>query len=289
MTTRYQPSTINREVAGKLHEAADLLEQQQANPFRVRAYRHAADTVAALKEPLPAIVERGGLEALVALPDIGKGIATAIIDMLHTGRWPQLERLRGSLDPAHLFQTVPGVGPKLAQRIHDKLGVDTLEGLEQAAVDGRLEKVGGVGQRRAAAIRASLEHMLDRVRSRPRRVQADGPGVALLLEVDREYREKAEAGRLPTIAPRRFNPRGEAWLPVLHTERDGWHFTVLYSNTARAHELDRTHDWVVLYFYDDHHQEGQHTTVTETRGELVGKRVVRGREQECRDYYGAFA
>lgn len=275
----------NRLVADRLHEAADLLEQQQANPFRVRAYRRAAETVAGLDRPLPDILEAGGVDALIALPGIGKGIAAAIVDILQAGHWPQLERLRGSLDPERLFQAVPGIGPKLAQRIHDQLGVDTLEGLEQAAHDGRLEKISGLGPRRVAAIRASLEHMLDRIRSRPRRHQVDGPSVALLLDVDREYRAKAEAGKLPMIAPRRFNPSGEAWLPVLHTTRDGWHFTALYSNTARAHELGRSHDWVVVYFYDDHHQEGQHTIVTETRGELIGKRVVRGREDECRRYY----
>lgn len=275
----------NRLVADRLHEAADLLEQQQANPFRVRAYRRAAETVAGLDRPLPDILEAGGVDALIALPGIGKGIAAAIVDILQAGHWPQLERLRGSLDPERLFQAVPGIGPKLAQRIHDQLGVDTLEGLEQAAHDGRLEKISGLGPRRVAAIRASLEHMLDRIRSRPRRHQVDGPSVALLLDVDREYRAKAEAGKLPMIAPRRFNPSGEAWLPVLHTTHDGWHFTALYSNTARAHELGRSHDWVVVYFYDDHHQEGQHTIVTETRGELIGKRVVRGREDECRRYY----
>jgi hypothetical protein len=69
---------------------------------------------------------------------------------------------------------------------------------------------------------------------------------------------------------------------VLHEERDGWHFSALYSNTARAHELERTRDWVVIYFYDHEHQEGQRTVVTETRGPLAGERVVRGREHESR-------
>ena len=108
---------------------------------------------------------------------------------------------------------------------------------------------------------------------------------AALLEIDREYRRKAAAGGLPTIAPKRFNPEGKSWLPVLHTQRDHWHFTALYSNTATAHKLKRTHDWVVVYFYDVHHVEGQHTVVTETRGPLAGRRVVRGREMECRQFY----
>jgi hypothetical protein len=103
--------------------------------------------------------------------------------------------------------------------------------------------------------------------------------------VDYEYRRKAEDGELPKIAPKRFNPGNEAWLPVLHAVRGEWHFTALYSNTELAHKLKRTRDWVVIYFYDSDHVERQRTVVTETRGPLVGRRVVRGREAECRSYY----
>ena len=276
---------VNLDVASRLREAADILEQQAANPFRVRAYRRAADTITRLEEDLPALLQRGDLDALIALPNIGRGIATAISEMLATGRWAQLERLRGTLDPVKRLQTIPGIGPALAEQIHDELHVDTLEGLELAAHDGRLEALKGIGPRRAAMIRASLEKMLGQVRPRGYGQVTGGPGVSMLLDVDREYRKKADAGTLPTIAPRRFNPRNEAWLPVLHAERNSWHFTVLFSNTGRAHELGHTRDWVVIYFYNDHHEEGQHTVVTETRGPLVGKRVVRGREAECREYY----
>lgn len=281
-----EPESMNQQVAAKLREAADLLALQRANPFRVSAYRRAADTVARLDRDVRAIVEREGPEHLQSLPGIGRGIAAAIIEIVATGRWSRLERLRGELDPVRLFQSVPGVGPVLAERLHEQLHIDTLEALETAAHDGRLERVPGIGPRRAAVLRAVLETMLGRVRSRAR-YPARAPSVAVLLDVDREYREKAERGILPTIAPRRFNPEGRAWLPILHTERDGWHFTALYSNTARAHDLGRTRDWVVLYFYDDHHEEGQHTVVTETRGPLEGKRVVRGLERPCRAYYDA--
>jgi hypothetical protein len=71
----------------------------------------------------------------------------------------------------------------------------------------------------------------------------------------------------------------------MHVEREGWDLTVIYSNTARAHALDKTHDWVVIY-YDREGVEGQATVVTETSGRLKGKRVVRGREAECAHYYG---
>lgn len=280
--------SLNARCADRLREAADLLHSQGANPFRVAAYRKAAATVLELPEDIQSIIDRAGLPGLEALPNVGRGIAAALLEMTRTGRWTQLERLRGSADPVQLLTAVPGLGHRLAERIHEELHVDTLEALELAAHDGRLESVPGVGPRRAAAIRANLQAMLSR--SRPHRTVAatgktEEPPVAMLLDVDREYRRRAADGDLPTIAPRRFNPSGEAWLPVLHTTREPWHFTALFSNTAQAHQLGRTRDWVVLYFYDDEHAEGQHTVVTETHGPLTGMRVVRGREVECRSHY----
>jgi putative hydrolase len=277
--------TVNQQVARKLREAADVLEQQEANPFRVAAYRRAADTVLSLATSIENIVEDKGLKGLEDLPYIGEGIGRAIYEMVTTGHWAQLQRLRGALEPKKLFQTVPGIGPELAERIHDTLSVDSLEELEIAAHDGRLEKVPGIGPGRTAAIRGAvaeiLKYRLRGQKSRPR----EEPPVALLLQVDEKYRKNAEADLLPTIAPKRFNPQSKAWLPIFHTDLKGWHFTALYSNTARAHQLERTHDWVVLYFYDGDQREGQRTVVTETRGSLIGKRVVRGREAECREYY----
>lgn len=113
------------------------------------------------------------------------------------------------------------------------------------------------------------------------------PDVGLLLDIDREYREKAASGILPKIAPRRFNPEHEAWLPVLHTRFGPWRFTALYSNTERAHDLHRIRDWVVLFFEDEEGERGQATVVTERRGDLKGSRVVRGREPECARHYRA--
>lgn len=271
----------NQAIAEKLLELADLLEQQDANPFRVNAYRRAAQTVAGHGEELIGLAERDGTEGLDRLPGIGPSIARAIQEMLRTGRWMQLERLRGSLDPEQVFQSIPGIGPELAKRIHDALEIETLAELEQAAHDGRLEQVPGVGPRRSRMVAAALAHMLQRRPARPRAPEAE-PAVETLLDVDREYREKAAAGELRKIAPRRFNPEGEAWLPILHAQRGDWAFTALFSNTARAHDLGKTGDWVVLYFHGDHGPEGQRTVVTETTGPLEGHRVVRGREAECR-------
>jgi putative hydrolase len=274
--------SFNEQVAELLRETAAVLEQQEANPFRVNAYRHAAQTISQLDEDLREILERDGVDGLIALPGIGRSIAASIREIAATGGLARLQRLRGELEPEQLFQTLPGVGPDLAAAIHERLDIDTLEALEIAAHDGRLDAVKGVGPRRAAAIRAGLASLLGR---RPRPRVPDGPDVAMLLALDRKYRSQARAGRLPTIAPKRFNPEGKAWLPIMHADRKPWHFTVLFSNTARAHQLKRTSDWVVIYFENDAHQSGQHTVVTETRGGLRGKRVVRGREADCRAYY----
>ena len=289
------PHPENERIAQWLRQMAELLHAQQANPFRVGAYQRAADTVEGLDSGVRDVLAERGREGLEALPGIGRGIAAAIAEILQTGRWAQLDRLRGSLEPDALFQTIPGVGPELAARIHDALGVETLEALEVASHDGRLDAVPGVGSRRAAAIRAALADILGRAGLARRSLPAESargeaePPASVLLDVDDEYRRRADAGTLPKIAPRRFNPEGEAWLPVLHAVREPWHFTALYSNTARAHELGRTRDWVVLYFHDDDHVERQHTVVTETRGSLAGRRVVRGREPECRAWYEARA
>ncbi|MDX1431191.1 MAG: helix-hairpin-helix domain-containing protein [Gammaproteobacteria bacterium] len=280
----------NRDVAARLEEAADLLSLQGANPFRVGAFRQAADTVRGLGRDIRELAEAEGPAGLEALPHIGRGIAAAIMEMVATGRWARLDRLRGELDAERLFMSVPGIGAELAARIHDTLHIDTLEALEVAAHDGSLERIPGIGHRRITALRATLAAMLGRARTTTRgKDDAAAPTVATILDVDREYRRKAGAGALPTITPRRFNPQGESWLPVLHTERGDWHFTALYSNTARAHQLGRTRDWVVIYYYDHGHHESQCTVVTETRGADRGRRVVRGREAECAELYAARA
>lgn len=216
----------NLAVAGQLREMAALLEAQgEDNPYRIAAYRRAADTLAELPSNVRDIFERDGQAGLDALPTIGAGIASAIAEILQSGHWARLERLRGAADPEALSRAAHAQPP---------------------------------GQ---------------------------GPPVELLLDVDRRYRAAAEQGRLPTIAPHRFNPEGKSWLPVLHTHRGGWAITALFSNTARAHELGRVRDWVVLYAEDESHREHQYTVVTATRGTLAGLRVVRGREDECRVLY----
>lgn len=272
---------FNKQVAAIFRQCADILRQQAANPFRINAYLRAAETLESLRDDARRILEKDGVAGLIELPAIGRGLAAAIDEIARTGRLSQLDRLHGKASPKAIFEAVPGVGPKLAHDLYDLLHVDTLEALEVAAYQGRLTEINGIGSRRAAVIKAGIAALLDRRRPRQHRHKVMPP-VETLLAIDKEYRDKSAAGKLPKIAPKRFNPDAIAWLPILHTSRDGWHFTALFSNTARAHEFGRTRDWVVLYFYDDDHEEGQGTVVTETKGPLAGNRVVRGRETECR-------
>lgn len=270
----------NAFIAEKLREVADLLDQQAATPFRVRAYRDAAAYIDTMKEPLGAIYERDGRPGLEDLPTIGSSIASAIAEMLETGDLGLLGRLRGSANPEALFQTVPMIGPTLAHAIHDTLHIETLEALEAAAADGRLLSVEGFGQRRVDSMRHSLNEMLARRRAHD---GAAEPPVSDILAVDLAYRDNAYT--LPTITPRRFNATGERRIPIMHTEHGPWQFTALFSNTASAHRFGRTQDWVVIYFERDGHPDGQATVVTQHGGPLDGRRVVRGRETDCARLY----
>jgi hypothetical protein len=270
----------NARIADRLSRYADLLEQKGGDRFRIRAYRGAVEEITSLGVSLGDVYAAGGVDALIALRGIGRGIAAAIAEMLTTGRWAQLERQEAALTPAKLFASIPGIGVILAARLVDLLGAETLEDLEAALRLGDAE-VPGVGARRRAGILAALAARLSRVpHSRSSRDRPPAPPTALLLDADAIYRRKAAAGELPKIAPRRFNPEGRAWLPIMHARRGNWHVTLLFSNTARAHALGRTQDWVVVHYRQDDGPEGQCTIVTETHGPRAGQRVVRGREAD---------
>lgn len=286
----------NAEIADQLDEIARLLEVQEANPFRVRAYRDAPDQVRAVDHPLTELLEERGLDALEELPNIGSSLAGVITEIVHQGRSSLLDRLRSEVEPEAVFEQVPGIGEELARRIVTHLDVTTLPELEQAAHDGRLAQVPGFGDERVHSVQVALAGLLSGAAQRHARQAGEiegaqdvqeglsQPPVALLLDIDRLYRQRAAAGELRRIAPKRFNPEGKAWLPIMELDRAGYHFTALYSNTARAHELGKTHDWVVIYYEKDG-AEDQCTVVTETHGPLEGKRVIRGREPETRGYY----
>ncbi|MBP6787298.1 MAG: hypothetical protein KA170_06915 [Candidatus Promineofilum sp.] len=281
----------NEEIAALLERIGQLLETKESNPYRVRAYLSAAATVRGEDNPVAELA--GDHATLTRLPGIGDSLAALVREYVETGTSALLRELEGATDPGAVFDTVPGLGQTLARRIAETLDIRTLEELEQAAHDGRLDKVEGFGEERVRAVQTALAGMLSNTAQRRARQRtseesnADDaePPIALLLDVDSEYRRKASAGDLGTIAPKRFNPEGKAWLPILHTQRGVWSFTALFSNTARAHEAGKINDWVVIYFERPGQREEQRTVVTQTQGPLAGRRVVRGRETETRRHY----
>lgn len=286
LTTSMANIVQNQDIAGRLREVAQLLEEQGANRFRVRAYRAAAETIERLAIPAAEIAQQQGTDGLRSLPGIGVSLARSIHTLVVTGRLPMLDRLRGHMDPVSLLASIPGIGPALATRLHDELHIDTLEQLEMAAHDGRLADIEGVGPKKLQGIIDSLTARLGRVRKRPQATEPHTtrePSVDELLDVDREYREAVQSGRLQRIAPHRFNPKNEAWLSILHTQRGARHYTALFSNSALAHRFKKTRDWVILY-HDDDHGERQCTVITGHQTPFSGKRIVRGREEDCTGY-----
>jgi hypothetical protein len=273
----------NQSIAKRLIEYANYLGAREANLYRVRAYRRAADSVLALDRPVSEIVSLDGRRGLEALPGIGRHLSYTLEGLVRTGEFHTLGRDAHQIDPERLLSSVPGVGHQLARLIHERLSIRTLEELERAAHDGRLTRL-GIGPKRLRGIIDSLAGRLGRYRL-PEPIAGE-PDVADLLAIDREYRAQAQRHHLPTISPRRFNPTNEPWLSILQTRRGRYRYRALFSNTALAHRLGQTHDWVVLYF-DDGLNSGKRTIVTENRGELRGRRVVRGRERQCAEYYRA--
>lgn len=274
----------NAEVAAALERASELLEAQGANPYRVQTYRAAGTTVRRCERPLSEVLETLGM---------GPALGAVVREVLETGRLGFLDRLEGEVSPEDLFMTVPGMGEALARRAHTMLRLETLEDLEVAARDGRLEKLPGFGPRRALLVHDAVARRLAGSRRRwsghPSPERPDpfpAPPVELLLAIESDYRHRAAAGDLQRIRPRRFNPTNEAYLPIWHTERDGWAFTAMFSNTARAHDLGMAGTWVSISFERDGY-EGQATVLTASRGLLAGLRVVRGREAQCQAHYDA--
>jgi len=170
------------------------------------------------------------------------------------------------------LEGIPGVGDRLAGLIAEYVTAGKMELLETLRKEVPAEDL-------AKAQKAKKEHA-------PAPRNPPQIPVELILEMDAEYREKAAARKLKMIAPRLLNPEKKAWLPLLAASRKGWKFTIMFSNTATAHNLGKTNDWVVVY-YESGKGENQCTVVTEQRGAMKGKRVIRGREKECGMFYGS--
>jgi len=151
----------NAEIARKFHELADLLEIQDANPFRVRAYRNAANIVEGSSRPVEDMVAEG--EDLSSIKGIGDDLAGKITELVKTGNLPQLQELQKDV-PGQLSELMrlDQLGPKRTKAIHGELGISSLEALKEAAEAGRIQKLSGFGAKTEKKILEEVKKLGDR-------------------------------------------------------------------------------------------------------------------------------
>ncbi len=144
----------NSEIAACFLEMAALLELKGIEGFKLRAYLRAAQSIESHPEPLADLWQRGKLRDVRG---VGEAFELKIEAIIATGTCPQLEELRKAIPQTVLgMMRIPGVGPKTAALVWRELGVSTLEELEQAANDGRLAGLRGLGPKRAEAVLAGI-------------------------------------------------------------------------------------------------------------------------------------
>src|SRR5690606_35548666 len=145
----------NAAIARVFDEMADLLEIEDANPFRVRAYRNAARLIEGLGVSLAEMLARG--EDPDDLPGIGKDLAAKIAEIVRTGTCQAHEELRRRLPPTiTTLLRVPGLGPRRVQTLHRSLDISTPAQLRAAAEAGRIRALPGFGEKTEAAILQAL-------------------------------------------------------------------------------------------------------------------------------------
>lgn len=260
----------NTTIARKLREHASFLEGQESSLFRVRAYRRAADVIEALERPLADVFAEEGGKGLQALPHVGPHLAYTLEELLTTGEFKTLRPVDGAVEPSQALTCLPGIGPMLAHRIEEKLGVRTLDELRQAVREGRLNDL-GIGPKR----QRDLIDALDRKAEQPTfpEMAANEPDVADILAIDAEYREVLRKERTQQ------GRHDLTWQPFFRRERSGWRFRARPCKIALAYRMGKVGDWITVSF-ENGITSGERIVLTETRGDLRGRRVVRGRERE---------
>lgn len=149
----------NEEIATTFEEIANLLELDQANPYRVEAYRRAATVIRHWPEQLINLIRRG--EPLTSLPGVGEDLAAKIREMILTGSSHYLDRIKRTI-PSGLqeLHRIPGLGPKRIVTLYRELGVHTLEELRQAAEQGKIRQLPGFGY----AAESRILHTINQLR-----------------------------------------------------------------------------------------------------------------------------
>lgn len=135
----------NQEIARILIHISEILDIQGDNPFKIRAYIKASQTTENLTYQLSSLQDK---DKTGQLPGIGEGIAKKIKELMETGKLKYYEDLKKSeYAPLTEFLKIPGMGPKHAGLVYDKLGINTENGLKKAAEEGKLRVLHGLGEK----------------------------------------------------------------------------------------------------------------------------------------------
>lgn len=148
----------NAEIAEVLHRMADLLEIEGANPFRVRAYRHAAHVVTELGDSLHSRLKQGS--SLTELPGIGKDLAGKITEIADSGTLRQLKEIEARF-PRGLTSLLQlnTLGPNRVRTLHEQLGIGNLDQLERAAREAKIRTLPGFGEKTESKILREVERV----------------------------------------------------------------------------------------------------------------------------------
>ncbi|AIO30111.1 DNA polymerase/3'-5' exonuclease PolX [Burkholderia cepacia] len=205
----------NAGCAAVFAEIADMLEIQGANPFRVRAYRNAARTIADYGRDIATMIANG--DDLGKIPSIGPDLASKLREIAATGTCELQQTLRHALPGAIVeLLDVPGLGAKRVKALHDALHVDSLEQLRAEAKSGHVRELPGFGAKTEAHL---LEAINDRLQREPRRFLLPDAAHALLPLLERL---RAIAGVGKAVPAGSFRRRRETVgdLDILVTARD---------------------------------------------------------------------
>ncbi|VWB34978.1 phosphoesterase [Burkholderia lata] len=234
----------NAGCAAVFAEIADMLEIQGANPFRVRAYRNAARTIADYGRDIPTMVANG--DDLGKIPSIGPDLASKLREIAATGTCELQQTLRHALPGAIVeLLDVPGLGAKRVKALHDALHVDSLEQLRAEAKSGHVRELPGFGAKTEAHL---LEAIDDRLKREPQRFLLPDAAHSLLPLLERL---RAIAGVGKAVPAGSFRRRRETVgdLDILVTARDPVAVAealVGYGEVARVLAHGKTKSSVVL-------------------------------------------
>jgi DNA polymerase (family X) len=153
----------NHEIAAVFRRLADLMELGEDNPFKIRAYRTAAETIEDTTPPLAEMASEGGVARLRELPGVGEAISRKIVELLETGSFKAYEEIKAKIPETTLdLLKVEGVGLKTLQLLYQRFQITNLDDFAKFVEGGGLHSVPHLGEKTQDRIRASLKELLNR-------------------------------------------------------------------------------------------------------------------------------